>query len=199
MFTGIIRHLGKFEAYRLGRRQVVIAAPAELAAALTTGASLAVNGVCLSLAGRDRDRLTFDLSRETLERTTLGGLKPGDVLNLEPPLSLQDPLGGHLVTGHVDGTGKVLRVWERPPGKRLRVSFEPDLRPYLAPKGSVALDGVSLTVAALDGAAFEVELIPLTLAQSNLGRLRPGRPVNIECDIIGKYVYNYILQQPKRA
>lgn len=199
MFTGIIKHLGKFEGYRTGRKQIIIEAPAELAAALPTGASLAVNGVCLSLAGRDRNRLTFDLSRETLEKTTLGGLKSGDILNLEPPLSLQDPLGGHLVTGHVDGTGQVLRVWERPPGKRLRISFEPDLKPYLVPKGSVALDGVSLTVAALDATAFEVELVPLTLAHSNLARLRPGRPVNIECDIIGKYVYNYILQQPKRT
>jgi len=196
MFTGIITHQGLFRGYRKGRGEMIVEAPG-LAAKLATGESLAVNGVCLSLLASDRNSLRFNLSRETFERTTLGGLKPGDRLNLELPLTLQSPLSGHLVGGHVDAVGKVLKIASRPPGKRLTLSFPPALRPYLIPKGSVAVDGVSLTVAALGPSSFEVELIPLTLEGSNLGRLRAGASVNLECDIIGKYVYNWLSQGRK--
>jgi riboflavin synthase len=175
---------------------MIIEAPA-LAAKLAPGDSLAVDGVCLSHLAADREGLRFNLSRETLERTTLGGLKPGDRLNLELPLTLASPLSGHLVGGHVDGVGKVIRSVSRPPGKRLTVSFPAALRPYLIPKGSVAVNGVSLTVASLGPSSFEVELIPLTLEGTNLGRLRPGAGVNLECDIIGKYVYNWLSQGRK--
>jgi riboflavin synthase len=197
MFTGIVSHQGFVRGYRNGRTELVVEAPG-LAPKLAPGDSLAVDGVCLSLLAADRAGLRFNLSRETLERTTLGALKPGDRLNLELPLTLAAPLSGHLVSGHVDGMGKVLKVTSRPPGKRLTVAFPPTLRPYLIPKGSVAVGGVSLTIAALGPSSFEVELIPLTLEGSNLGRLRAGASVNLECDIIGKYVYNW-LSQGRRA
>lgn len=193
MFTGIITGSGAFRGYRKGRRALLVEAP-ELASKLAAGESLAVDGVCLTVAATERAGILFDLSRETLERTTLGGLKPGARLNLEPALTLQTPLGGHLVSGHVDGVGRVLRVASRPPGKRLAIAFPAALRPYFVPKGSVAVGGVSLTVAALGPSSFEVELIPETLRTTNLGLLRAGSRVNLECDLVGKYVYNYLSQ-----
>jgi len=196
MFTGIITNLGSFKGFRNGRRELVIDAPA-IGEKLRPGDSLAVNGACLSLVAAGKDGLRFDISRETFERTNLGQLRPGDSLNLELPLTLASPLSGHMVTGHVDGVGKVLRMVERRPGKRMTVSFPPGLRPFLVPKGSVAVNGVSLTVAALGPASLEVELIPLTLEGTNFGRLRTGAAVNLECDIIGKYVYNWLVEGQK--
>jgi len=193
MFTGIVAQQALFRGYRNGRRELVLEASG-FAAKLAPGDSLAVEGVCLSLVAAERDGLRFSLSRETLDRTTLGALKPGDRLNVEPPLTLAAPIGGHLVSGHVDGVGKVLKIAARPPGKRITVAFPSALRPYLVPKGSVAVAGVSLTVAALGPSSFDAELIPLTLEGSNLGRLRAGASVNLECDIIGKYVYNWLSQ-----
>lgn len=191
MFTGIVALTGEFKGFRGGRKELLCAAP-PLPGRLETGDSLSVNGVCLSLLNRKDGLLAFNLSRETLEKTNLGLLRIGDRLNLEPPLTLQAPLGGHLVTGHVDAVGKVLRSVSRPPGKRLSVSFPAAIRPYVIPKGSVAVNGVSLTLASLGPSSFDVELIPLTLQGSNMGLLRPGDAVNIECDIIGKYVYNFM-------
>ena len=196
MFTGIISDRGVFRGYRGGRRALLIEA-AGLAAKLAAGDSLAVDGVCLSVAGTERGGILFDLSRETLEKTTLGGLRPGAKLNLEFPLTLAAPLSGHLVSGHIDGPGKVLRATSRPPGKRLVVSFPAALRPYLVPKGSIAINGVSLTIASLGPTSFEVELIPMTLAGTNLGLLTPGSKVNLECDMVGKYVYNSVSQGRK--
>jgi len=193
MFTGIITHTGSFRAYAQGKSQICIQAPL-LADRLNLGDSLAVNGVCLSMIRREREELCFNLSSETLKKTTLGSLKKGELLNLELPLTLSSPLGGHLVTGHIDGIGKVNRVIPKSGGKRFLVSFPPELRPYFVPKGSVALDGVSLTTAALTRSTLEVEAIPITLAQSTLGSWKPGRTVNLECDIIGKYVYNWTVK-----
>jgi riboflavin synthase len=191
MFTGIISHRGLFRGYRKGRSEMAVEA-SELASRLANGESVAVNGVCLTLAGAERDVLRFDLSRETLAKTTLGLLRPGDKLNLELPLTLATPLSGHLVSGHVDGVGQVVRASPRPPGKRLAVSYPAGLRPFLVPKGSVAVDGVSLTIASLGPASFEVELIPSTLAGTNMGSLKSGARVNLECDMVGKYVYNWL-------
>jgi riboflavin synthase len=191
MFTGIISHQGRFRGFRKGRSELAVET-AGLGAKLAAGDSVAVNGVCLTLTGADRDVLRFDLSRETLAKTTLGSLKAGARLNLELPLTLAAPLGGHLVSGHVDGVGLVLRASSRPPGKRLAVSFPAGLRPFLVAKGSVAVDGASLTVASVGPSSFEAELIPTTLAATNLGALRPGAKVNLECDMIGKYVYNWL-------
>lgn len=191
MFTGIITGRGVFRGYRGGRTSLVVEAPA-LAAKLGPGDSLAVDGVCLTVAAKERGGVLFDLSKETLERTTLGGLRPGARLNLEPALTLQTPLSGHLVSGHVDAVGRVLRASSRPPGKRLAVAFPAALRPFFVPKGSVAVAGVSLTIAALGPSSFEVELVPQTLETTNLGLLRAGAKVNLECDMVGKYVYNYV-------
>jgi riboflavin synthase len=191
MFTGIISHQGRFRGFRKGRSEMAVEA-AGLAGKLAVGDSVAVNGVCLTLTGGDRGVLRFDLSAETLAGTTLGSLKAGDRLNLELPLTLAAPLGGHLVSGHVDGVGSVVRVSARPPGKRLALSFPPELRPFLVAKGSVAVDGASLTVASLGPSSFEVALVPTTLAATNLGALRPGAKVNLECDMLGKYVYNWL-------
>jgi riboflavin synthase len=191
MFTGLISHLGTFRGYRKGRRALLVGAPG-LAPRLAVGESLAVDGVCLSVVATDRDDVLFDLSRESAERTTLGGLLPGASLNLERPLTPSSPISGHLVSGHVDGVGRVLKVASRPPGKRVSVSLPAGLRPFLVPKGSIAVAGVSLTIASLGSSSFEIELIPLTLEGTNLGRLRAGTKVNLECDMVGKYVYNYL-------
>jgi riboflavin synthase len=192
MFTGIIVSTGLFKGYRRGRHEMQLEA-ADLAPKLEPGASLAVNGVCLSLVSKDKGALAFDLSQETLGRTNLGALRPGARLNLELPLTLGSLVSGHLVSGHIDAVGKVVRLVEKRPGKRLLISFPSGLRPYFIPKGSVAVNGVSLTIAALEAATLETELIPLTLKGTNLGDLRSGDPVNLECDMIGKYAYNRLM------
>jgi riboflavin synthase len=194
MFTGIIHHTGIFKEYRIGKQELVLEAP-DLSSRLDRGESLAVNGVCLSLIRREKNSLFFNLSKETLSRTNLGSLRKGDRINLELSLTLSSPLSGHLVSGHIDSMGKVLKVQKRGTGKRITVSFPRELKPYFIPKGSVAVNGVSLTIAELRSASFEVELIPITMDKSNLGHLKGGDTVNIECDIIGKYVYNWMSKQ----
>jgi riboflavin synthase len=196
MFTGIIKNIGLFRGYRSGKQEMAVESPS-MAHRLDLGESLSINGVCLSLIKKDRDTLFFNLSEETISRTTLGSLRPQDRLNLELPLALSTPLSGHLVTGHIDGTGKILRIKVAGKGKRFTISFPSELRPYFVPKGSVAVNGVSLTVADLSDASFDVEVIPITLEETNLGALRTGATVNIECDILGKYVYNWVSKHPR--
>jgi riboflavin synthase len=198
MFTGIIHYLGLFRGYQAAGEELAVAVGPSFPA-LETGESVAVNGVCLSLLRREADTLSFNLSQETRARTSLGSLRAGEKLNLELPLTLQTPLSGHLVNGHVDGLGRVLKIVDRRPGRRLTISFPRELRPYFVPKGSVAVNGVSLTVADIRPTSLDVELIPLTLAGTNLGDLKPGRTVNLECDIIGKYVYNYVSKGKSRS
>jgi riboflavin synthase len=198
MFNGIIHHQGLFKSYRPAKGELAVGVSSSFPA-LEIGESVAVDGVCLSLLRREMDTLYFNLSRETLVKTSLGSLHGKDRLNLETPLTLQTPLSGHLVTGHVDGLGRVLRVVERPSGRRVTVSFPRQLRPFFVPKGSIAVNGVSLTVAEVRSTSFDVELIPLTVAKSNLRDLKPGRAVNLECDIIGKYVYNWVFRGKNRA
>lgn len=190
MFTGIIHHKGNFKGYRQGKQEIAVESPLPFPS-LEAGESVALNGVCLSLTKKEGNILFFNLSQETLRKTNLGSLKIGERLNLELPLTLQSPLSGHLVTGHVDGKGKILRITERRPGKRLAVSYPRELRPNFILQGSVAVNGVSLTVAQLRPSSFDVELIPITLEKSNLGDLKRGKEVNLECDILGKYVYNW--------
>jgi riboflavin synthase len=189
MFTGIITHRGTFKGYRRAKTEMILEAPG-ITARLSVGDSVSVNGVCLSVIRKDSRRLYFNLSRETLGLTTLGSLRPGREVNLELPLTPSSLLGGHLVSGHVDYRAKLVRAVPKPPGKRLILSLPPKFRPYIVLKGSVAVNGVSLTVAGVGPESFEVELIPVTLAQSDLGAVRAGDEVNVECDMIGKYVYN---------
>jgi riboflavin synthase len=196
MFTGIIKHMGTFKAYRSGRREIAIVAPS-VVDLMDVGESLAINGVCLSLVKKERETIFFNLAEETLKQTTLGILRPRDRLNLELPLTLATPLSGHLVTGHVDGKARVLKIRNRGEGKILTISLHSELKPYFVPKGSVALNGVSLTVVDVGPSSFEVELIPLTLKDTNLNDLKTGDEVNIESDIIGKYVYNWSLQKQR--
>lgn len=194
MFTGIIHHMGRFKGYRRGKQEIVVDVPSGFPQ-LETGESIAVNGTCLSLIKKERNSFFFNLSQETLQKTTLGALRPGERLNLELPLTLSSPLSGHLLTGHVDARGKVLKILNKDKGKRLTVSFPPELRPYFIPQGSVALNGVSLTVTDLGPSSIDVELIPVTLEKSNLKELKRGDSVNIECDMIGKYVYNWVSKE----
>jgi len=196
MFTGIIKKTGSFKGYRSGKQMMALEEH-ETARLLQLGESLAVNGVCLSLIKKEGDTLYFNLSEETLSRTTLGLFRPRQRLNLELPLTLSTPLSGHLVTGHIDGMGKVLRVKVMGKGKRFSISFPAELRPFFVSKGSVAIDGVSLTIAELSTSSLDVEVIPITLEESNLGTLKIGDVINIECDILGKYMYNWISKQPR--
>jgi riboflavin synthase len=158
------------------------------------GASIAANGVCLTVVERGSEHLGFDLGPETRARTTLGELRPGDPVNLERPLRLGGLVGGHLVQGHVDGIGLVTGLARKGETARLRVECQDKmLATLLIPQGSVAVDGVSLTVAQLDGCGFEIMLIPHTLGETTLGRLKPGMRVNLEMDMIGKYVQRFLL------
>jgi riboflavin synthase len=194
MFTGIISHRGLFRGYRHGKQEMFLTA-SSLFSKMKEGESLAVNGVCLSLVKKEKSLLYFNLSEETLKKSTLGLLHPSDNLNLELPLTLSQPLSGHLVTGHIDAVGKVLNIKTKRNGKRFSISFPSQLKPFFIQKGSVALDGVSLTVADLSPPSFDVEIIPITLKNTNINDWKRGRAVNIECDIIGKYVYNYSVEQ----
>jgi riboflavin synthase len=190
MFTGLIEEVGTAIA-RDGARLVVRASAVLDGTAL--GASIAVNGACLTVVERDGDRLAFDLGPETLARTALGELAGGDPVNLERPLKLGGLVGGHLVQGHVDGIGVVTDVRRDGDTARLTIEWQDRaLDALLIPQGSVAVDGVSLTVAALDAGAFEIMLIPHTLAQTTLGRIKAGKRVNLEMDMIGKYVQRFL-------
>lgn len=191
MFTGIVSAKGVFRGFGGNGREMIVEA-GEIAGKISPGGSLAVDGVCLTVVRRDGDRLSFNALKETLERTRFRGLRMGDLLNLECPLTLSDPLGGHLVSGHVDFTGKVKSLIPRSPGVRLAVNLPAAFRPFIVAQGSVALNGVSLTVAAVGRTSFEVELIPETVERTNLRRLRAGESVHVECDMLGKYVYNFL-------
>ncbi len=191
MFTGLIEEVG--EVLNLEGSRLVVAARTVLPDA-TEGASIALNGVCLTVVERGALHLGFDLGPETLARTALGDLGAGDPVNLERPLRLGGLVGGHLVQGHVDGIGVVTAMAREAETARLQVMCRDEaLAALLIPQGSVAVDGVSLTVAALDGSTFEIMLIPHTLAQTTLGGLKAGKRVNLEMDMIGKYVQRFFL------
>ncbi len=189
MFTGIVEGMGVLEEMRQqpGGARARICTP-EAWARPASGSSLAVNGACLTVVAWDGPCFLTDLSGETLARTTFGTMRPGDRVNLERPLTLGAPLGGHLVTGHVDGVGTVIGHRAEGEGAVMRLRAPRDLAPLLVFKGSIAVDGVSLTVAALAEDEFDVALIPFTLRHTTLGARRPGDAVNLEADLLGKYV-----------
>jgi riboflavin synthase len=189
VFTGIISELGKVAAVerQADSARLTIDAPS-VAASSAHGSSVAVNGVCVTVTRAGNGQFSADLMGETLARTSLGALAPGAPVNLESPVVVGARLDGHIVQGHVDGTGVIA---ERRPGAGwavVRICADPELLRYVAEKGSVALDGVSLTVSALGTGWFEVSLIPETLARTTLGGLAPGDRVNIEVDVLAKYV-----------
>jgi len=188
VFTGLIRFLGTLEGRspRPGGARLRIAGPPELLERAAPGASIAVNGACLTAVLRDGRAFEAELSEETLQRTTLGGLARGAMLHLEPSLRVGDPLDGHLVSGHVDGVGKLL---ERPLDEGIwRFSLPVDLAPMMAAKGSVALDGISLTLVACGLDWFTVALIPETVRHTRLAGMVPGSEVNLEVDPVGRFV-----------
>ena len=192
MFTGIVEERGRV-ASAGGRLEIEAASVAHDSA---LGDSLAVNGVCLTVAGRENGRLTFDLADETLQRSTLGELAAGDPVNIERPVTLLTRLGGHLVQGHVDGVGTVEQKESAEGGEVMRVSIPEGLQPYIVEKGSVAVDGVSLTVAAVDESSFTVALIPHTLAATTLGDAEVGDRINLEVDVMAKYVESLLGRRP---
>jgi riboflavin synthase len=196
VFTGIVIETGRLIADPApsgqgGVRLEIGLSPA-LAGRLAVGDSLAVGGVCLTVTEKGEERVTVELSPETLSRTTLGGLRGGDAVNLESALCMGDPLGGHWVQGHVDGTARVVDRRDLAEHRVLAFSIPLDLAPMLVEKGSVTVDGVSLTVSALLPDRFEVALIPHTLEVTTLSDLAPGDGVNLEVDILGKYVHRIL-------
>jgi riboflavin synthase len=190
MFTGIVEEVGAVRAIKIGPRVATLEIDASVTVDGTDiGGSIAVNGVCLTVVQRRSDGFVFEVGPETLSRTALARLGTGDRVNLERPLRFGGALGGHLVLGHVDGVGTVNAVTRVESTARVRITLPGrELEPLLIPQGSVAVDGVSLTVAALGDLSFEVMLIPHTLAVTTLGRLEPGQATNIEVDVIGKYL-----------
>jgi riboflavin synthase len=189
VFTGIVEELGEVvgidvtgDSARLRVRGPLVTGDA------SRGDSIAINGVCLTVTGMADGEFSADVMGETLERSSLGGLAPGTAVNLERPLRPDGRLGGHIVQGHVDGTGAVLSRRPATGWEVVRISLPPELSRYLVEKGSVAVDGISLTVSALGADWFEVSLIPETLEHTTLGRKQPGEIVNLEVDMIAKYV-----------
>jgi riboflavin synthase len=185
MFTGIVQEMGTVAAFDGSR--LVVTAP-ETAADAAVGDSVSVAGTCLTVVEAEEGRLAFDVVPETLSRTALRHLEPGASLNLEPSLRVGDRLGGHVVQGHVDAVGRVRSVTPEGDSRRIWVDAPDTVLGYCIEKGSIAVDGVSLTVAALDYDGFEVALIPHTMAVTTLGRLEPGDDVNLEADVLGKVV-----------
>jgi riboflavin synthase len=188
MFTGLIADLGSVAAVEQDGEGATLRIDSALASELRAGDSIAVNGVCLTATEVGERGFGAQAIHETLERSSLGRLRAGSRVNLELPLRAADRLGGHVVQGHVDATGTVSGVRQEGFSRVLTIELEPRLARYLVEKGSVALDGVSLTVSALDEHAFSVSLIPETLQRTNLGELHEGAILNIEVDVLAKHV-----------
>jgi riboflavin synthase len=188
VFTGIVREIGTLEAVERDEGGARLRVAAALAADLREGDSVAVAGVCLTAATASAGSFEADAMNQTLGLTTLGELEAGARVNLEPALAAGEPLGGHIVQGHVDGVGTVAAVSEDGISRRVRVELPPELRRYVVERGSVAVDGASLTVAALDDTGLEVALIPETLERTTLGELAEGHGVNVEVDLVARHV-----------
>jgi riboflavin synthase len=189
MFTGIVRELGRVLSAEAvaGGLALAVEAP-RTTAGLATGDSISINGVCLTAAAVDDGRVTMHAVPETLARSTLGTLAVGDSVNVEPALRAGEPLGGHYVQGHVDAVGRIQSVEAEGEGLRVFVEAPPEILRYCVEKGSIAVDGVSLTIAELAPDAFAVALVPHTLAATTLSALSPGDAVNLEVDVLAKYV-----------
>ena len=192
MFTGIVEERGRVRA--AGRKLEV--ETNGVAEDVSVGDSISVNGVCLTVVSRGESSLAFELADETLERTTLADLAEGDAVNLERPVTLLSRLGGHLVQGHVDGVGTVEASSSNSEGETMTISLPERLRPYVVEKGSIAVDGVSLTVASLQNGSFTVALIPHTRSSTTLGTVSPGGRVNLEVDVLAKYVESLLGRRP---
>ena len=198
MFTGIVEELGTIRAVRRGAASAVLSiGAAEVLSDLKIGDSVAVNGVCLTVTSLDDGGFTADVMHETLGRSSLGALAPGGRVNLERAMPANGRFGGHIVSGHIDGTGKIASV--RPDDNALwyTIYAAPELLRYIVEKGSITIDGISLTVAVVDEKSFSVSLIPHTAAVTTLGKKRAGDTVNLETDILGKYVEKLLRPAPE--
>ena len=193
MFTGIVRELGSVvEAEEVGGGRALVVRAPETAARTHVGDSVAVNGCCLTATAVDGDAMSFHAVPETIARTTLGALVRDDAVNVEPALRAGEELGGHYVQGHVDGVGRIQSVEAEGEGLRVFVEAPEDVLRYCVEKGSITVDGVSLTVAELAEGAFAVALVPHTLEATTLSVLQPAQPVNLEADVLAKYVERLI-------
>lgn len=188
MFTGLVQGLGTVARVDPTADGVRLEIATELGAELSSGDSVAVNGVCLTAVEPSAGAFGADVMNETLRRSSLAEVAPGARVNLELPLRAQDRLGGHVVQGHVDGLGTIAEVTEDGFSRVVRIGADPELLRYVVEKGSIAIDGVSLTVSAVDDESLSVSLIPETLERTILGTAVPGRPVNLEVDVLAKYV-----------
>jgi len=189
VFTGIVREVGRVASIDGGDDGFTLDVEGPTTAArVEVGGSVSIDGVCLTVESVDGDRMGFHAVPETLRRSSLGRLAAGSRVNLEPALLAGEPLGGHYVQGHVDGVGTVRAVEPEGAGARVTVATPAALMRYCVEKGSIAVEGVSLTIASLDSEGFDVALIPHTLAETTLGDLEPGRQVNLEVDVLAKYV-----------
>jgi riboflavin synthase len=191
MFTGLIEAVGEIVELKPMPSGFRVRLATDLSAGLTTGESLAVNGVCLTVVSADADGVSADVSPETARVSSLGALKRGALVNLERPLRADARLGGHFVQGHVDATGAIEDLRGDGEHHWLTIKYPPLLAPYIVRKGSIAVDGISLTVAGVDDKHFDVQIIPHTWANTNLRAAKLNDTVNIECDILGKYVVRF--------
>jgi riboflavin synthase len=188
MFTGIVKELGRVESVERSDDGGRLRIRAELAGELAEGDSVSVNGACLTATSAGDGAFEADVMHQTLSLTTLGGLESSSPVNLELAVRADERLGGHVVQGHVDGTGTVTDVSEDGFAKRLRVELPEELLPYVVERGSIAIEGVSLTIAALEDPVVEVSLIPETLERTTLGGTKVGDRLNVECDVLARYV-----------
>jgi len=188
MFTGLIESVGTVAGLAPAASGFRLRVETPLAADLSVGDSLSINGVCLTVTATDDGKVHADIGPETARVTTLGTLRAGDLVNLERAMRADSRMGGHFVHGHVDGPGTIREIREDGDAYWLTISLDPSMLPWLVPKGSIAVDGISLTVAGLGAATFDVMIIPFTWAHTNLSARRVGDRVNLECDMIGKYV-----------
>ena len=200
MFTGIIEHLGTIKTLSLDEHggRITIQAPS-LAAALAVSGSIAVNGCCLTIVTCDKKTFSADLSPETLNKSTFSSLNEGDRVNLEQPLTAGKEFGGHFVLGHVDGTGVVFAMDPEGDSWRYSVRVPPEIAKYVVPKGSITVDGISLTVAHWENQIVEIAVIPFTYEHTNIRDRHPGDAVNLECDVLGKYIEQHLEARANRA
>lgn len=192
MFTGIIEEIGKLKSVRRGHRSAALEIGAvKVLTGTHIGDSISVNGVCLTVTTLGPTSFTADVMPETLDRSNLGSLHSGNPLNLERALRLGDRFGGHIVSGHIDGEGTIVNFKEDENAIWITIEAEPSILRYIVEKGSVAIDGISLTVASVDGGTFKVSVIPHTRHETTLCSKLPGNKVNLECDIVAKYIERF--------
>lgn len=196
MFTGIIEEVGKVKSIGGGKLEI----SAKLVVSdVHLGDSIAVNGICLTVTHFDKTGFTADVMPETIRRTSLKELAKGSPVNLERALTLQSRLGGHIVSGHIDGTGEIISLKDEGNAILMKIAAGKDIINHIVEKGSVALDGISLTIAEVTDNDFTVSLIPHTRQVTNLGSKGPGSPINIENDVVGKYVEKFLTNQKEEA